>query len=91
MQKTGEKYMAWRSKPFVVDGNRLDQPGRVLEKKNGSLGVTDGPFTESREVLGGYYTIEAASFDEAVKLARDNPHVDFGTIEIREVMARPLS
>jgi hypothetical protein len=36
--------------------------------------------------MGGYYTIEAANFDEAVKLAADNPHVNFGTIEIREVI-----
>jgi hypothetical protein len=90
MQKTAEKYMAWRNKPFVVDGHRLDATGRTLRKQNGNVSVTDGPFSESREVLGGYYTVEAASFDEAIKLAKDNPHVDFGTIEIREVVARPM-
>jgi len=90
MQKATEKYMAWRKKPFVVDGQRLDQPGRVMQKKNGSAAtVTDGPFSESREVLGGYYTIEASSFDEAVKLLHDHPHVDFGSIEIRQVFAPP--
>jgi hypothetical protein len=89
MQKTGEKYMAWRKKPFVVDGQRLDDPGRVLKKKNGSVAITDGPFSESREVLGGYYTIEASSFDEAIELLHDHPHVDFGSIEVREVFAAP--
>jgi hypothetical protein len=90
MQKSVEKYMAWRKKPFVVDGHRLEQPGRVMQKKNGSAAtVTDGPFSESREVLGGYYTIEASSFDEAVKLLHDHPHVDFGSIEIRQVFAPP--
>lgn len=89
MQKVGEKYMAWRNKPFTVDGQRLDQPGRVLQKKDGSVSITDGPFAEGREVLGGYYTIEAVDFDEAIKITRDHPHVDFGTIEIREVIARP--
>jgi hypothetical protein len=90
MQKAVEKYLAWRHKPFVVDGQRLDeQSGRVMQKRNGSVRVTDGPFSESREVLGGYYTIEAASFDEAVKLSNDHPHIDFGTIEIREVVVRP--
>jgi hypothetical protein len=89
MQKTIEKYYAWRSKPFVVDGAGLmEKTGRVMQKKNGSVSVTAGPYSESREVMGGYYTIEAANFDEAVKLASDNPHVNFGTIEIREVAHR---
>jgi hypothetical protein len=89
MQKAVERYFAWRNKAFVVDGAGLmDKTGRVIQKKNGSVSVTEGPFSESREVMGGYYTIEAASFEEAVKLSADNPHVDFGTIEIREVIHR---
>jgi hypothetical protein len=90
MQKSMEKYITWMNKPFVVDGKRLDEKtGRLLQKKNGSVAVTDGPFIESREVLGGYYTIKADSFEDAVKLSLDHPHVDFGTVEIREVMVRP--
>jgi hypothetical protein len=89
MQKTTEKYLAWRQKPFTVGGARLDQAGRVIQKKNGSVAVSDGPFSEGREVLGGYYAIEAANFEEAVKIALTNPHVEFGTIEVREVMPRP--
>ena len=86
-QKIIEKYLAWRKRPFVVGGAGLVQKtGRVVQKKNGSASVTDGPFTESAEVMGGFYTIEAANYDEALKLSLDNPHVDFGTIEIREVM-----
>ena len=89
MQKAVEKYFAWRNKPFVMDGAGLmDKTGRVIHKKNGSVSVTEGPFSESKEVMGGYYTIEAVSFEEAVKLSADNPHVDFGTIEIREVIHR---
>jgi hypothetical protein len=90
MQTAVGKYLAWRNKPFVVDGQRLDeQTGRLMQKKNGSVSVTNGPFMEANEVLGGYYTIEAASFEDAVKLSNDHPHIDFGTIEIREVMVRP--
>jgi hypothetical protein len=89
MQKAIEKYFAWRNKPFVVVGAGLtEKTGRVMHKKNGSVSVTEGPFSESKEVIGGYYAIEAANFDEAVKLSLDNPHVDFGTIEIREVIAQ---
>ncbi|HEY0785196.1 MAG TPA: YciI family protein [Acidobacteriaceae bacterium] len=87
MQRALEKYVAWRKKPFVVDGRRLnEQTGKVMQKRNGSVTVTDGPYTESREVLGGYYTIEAVNLDEALQLSLDHPHVDFGSIEIREVM-----
>ena len=89
MQKTIEKYFAWRNRPFVVDGAGLvEKTGRVLQKKNGNVSVTAGPYSESKEVMGGYYTIEAANFEEAVKLSADNPHVDFGTVEIREVNHR---
>jgi hypothetical protein len=89
MQKVTEKYLAWRNKSFVVGGAGLvPTTGRVMQKKNGSVSVTAGPFTESKEVMAGFYTIEAASFEEAAKLSADNPHVDFGTIEIREVMQK---
>jgi hypothetical protein len=66
----------------------VEKTGRVLQKKNRSVSVTAGPYSESTEVMGGYYTIQAANFEEAVKLSSDNPHVDFGTIEIREVNHR---
>ena len=45
--------------------------------------VHDGPFAEAREQLGGFYLIEAANYDEAVKLAMDHPHLEYGgTIEV---------
>jgi hypothetical protein len=91
MQRTTERYMEWRNRPFVVGGQRLDMAGRFMAKKDGKISVTDGPFSESREVLGGYFAIEAKDFDEAVALSMDNPHTNFGTIEIREVMFMPES
>jgi hypothetical protein len=89
MQRTMERYIAWRNRPFVVGSNRLELTGRVMHRKDGKIGVTDGPFSESREVLGGYFAIEAKDYAEAVALTMDHPHTDFGTIEIREVMPRP--
>lgn len=38
-----------------------------------------------KEIVGGYYVIEARSYDEALRLAADSPHLEFGTIELREV------
>ena len=48
--------------------------------------VTDGPFAETREQLGGYYLIDAADLDEAIRIAERIPPARFGTIEIRPVM-----
>ena len=91
MQKAIEKYMAWgarlRTAGVLVASDKLtDEPGRVVWGKNGQLRVTDGPFSEAKEVLGGYYTIKAASYDGAVEQVRDCPHLEYGgTIEIRQV------
>jgi hypothetical protein len=51
----------------------------------GSFTVTDGPFVESKEALGGYYLIEAADLDAAVAVAQDIP-MPFGGVEVRPVM-----
>jgi hypothetical protein len=87
MQKATEKYMAWTKKPYTVDSNRLaGDPGRVIRPSGGRPVVKDGPYSETKEVLGGYYTIEAANYDEAVKLALEHPHLEYGgTVEVRQV------
>ncbi|HEV3141887.1 MAG TPA: YciI family protein [Vicinamibacterales bacterium] len=89
MQKAIEKYSAWTKKPFTKDSKRLaDDPGRVIRSQNGKARVADGPYSETKEVLGGYYTIEAANYDEAVTLALEHPHLEHGgTIEVRAVWA----
>jgi hypothetical protein len=54
--------------------------------RDGKRFVTDGPFAETREQLGGYYLIEANDLDEAIRIAERIPPARFGTIEIRPVM-----
>lgn len=85
MQKAIEKYMAWTKKS--IDSKRLGTDvGKVIRAQGGKPRVTDGPYSETKEVLGGYYTIEAANYDEAVKKALTHPHVEYGlTVEIRQV------
>src|SRR5579862_4347181 len=79
MQKATEKYMAWMTKPFTVDGKRLtDDAGKVLRSDRGKPRAADGPYSETKEVLGGYYTIEAADYDEAVRLALEHPQLEYG-------------
>ena len=87
MQQALQKFWAWRNKPFNRDGHRLtDDPGRIMRGKNGQVRTADGPYSETKEILGGYYTIEAADYDEAVRLAQDHPTLEYGgTIEVRQV------
>jgi hypothetical protein len=54
--------------------------------REGRRVVTDGPFAETREQLGGYYVIEAKDLDEAISIAEKVPPVKFGTVEIRPVL-----
>jgi hypothetical protein len=54
--------------------------------RDGRRVVTDGPFAETREQLGGYYVIEAKDLDDAISIAERVPPAKFGTVEIRPVM-----
>jgi hypothetical protein len=54
--------------------------------RGGKRLITDGPFAETREQLGGYYVIEAKDLDEAISIAERVPPAKFGTVEIRPVM-----
>jgi hypothetical protein len=54
--------------------------------RSGKRLVTDGPFAETREQLGGFYLVEAGDLDEAIAIAERIPPAKFGTIEIRPVM-----
>jgi hypothetical protein len=71
----------------LVGGNRL-QPiatATTVRVRDGKTQITDGPFAETREQLGGYYLVEAKDLDEATKLAARIPGARVGSIEIRPV------
>lgn len=91
IQKAIEKYVAWgdklRDAGVLVGSDKLaDDPGKVVRRRGGSADVTDGPYSETKEILGGHFTVRAASYDEAVALTRDCPHLDYGgTIEVRQI------
>ncbi|HYK20754.1 MAG TPA: YciI family protein [Pyrinomonadaceae bacterium] len=57
-----------------------------LRMRNGKRLITDGPFAETREQLGGYYLIDARDLDEAMSIAERIPVAKVGTIEIRPVL-----
>jgi hypothetical protein len=62
---------------------------RSVRVREGKRLVTDGPFAETREQLGGYYLIEAKNLDEAIGIAARIPSARLGTIEVRPVLEMP--
>ena len=93
-QKAMEKYFAFgqklRSKNIWISSHKLaDEPGRVLRSDGGKTVAIDGPYSETKEWLGGYYLIDVPSYEAAAEVARECPILEYGgTIEVREVDAR---
>jgi hypothetical protein len=77
----------------MVGGDPLQPPSTAttVRASGGELLTSDGPFTETKEWLGGYYKIEVDSLDEAIEWARKVPSVAFGgSIEIRPLAPMPV-
>jgi len=70
---------------IALDGLHPDSKGARISFNGGKPMVTDGPFTEAKEVIGGYWMIQAKSKEEAVAWARRVPAADGDVIEIRQV------
>jgi len=72
----------------LVDGEGLQgiDTATSLRIKSGKVETMDGPFAETREYLGGYYVIDVADLDAALKYAELIPSAKFGTIEVRPLM-----
>ena len=58
----------------------------TVRVRDGKIAITDGPFAETREQLGGFYLVEAKDLDEATKIAARIPSARLGSIEIRPIM-----
>ena len=72
----------------IMQGGAALRPvatARTVRVRDGRATVSDGPFAETREQLGGYYLIEAKDLDEATKIAMRIPSARTGSIEIRPV------
>lgn len=90
---SGAKVMAWfeehtRAGRFVQGAGRRLQPpatAKTVDLDSGRAVVTDGPFAETKEQIGGYAVINAASIEEAIELARSWPGLEGTKLEIRPV------
>jgi len=60
----------------------------TVRMRNGKLSVSDGPFSETKEVLGGFILIDAVDLNEAIKIASKIPLARVGTVEVRPVLTR---
>jgi hypothetical protein len=85
------EYMAIRETPGVLGGERL-QPvatATTVRVKNGETLLTDGPFVDAKEHLGGYFLVEAGDIDAALEIAARIPAARMGgAIEVRPLMER---
>ena len=59
------------------------QAATTIRVRNGTMSITDGPFAETKEQLGGFYLIEARDLNEAIRLASRMPPARVGSIEVR--------
>lgn len=83
------KWLAWVDRLTKQDrylaGEPLLPSGKTVSGKGKT--VTDGPFAESKEVIGGFFIVNAKNYEEAVQIAKDSPDFEFGgSVEVREVM-----
>ncbi len=85
------EYEAWGGKLAAEGrlslGQKLtDQGGKVIWPRGGNkVEVKDGPYVETKEVVGGVYILKADSYDHAVALCDGHPNLRFGSIEVREL------
>ena len=88
MQAQMGKWMAWidklRKSDRYLAGEPLLPGGKLVTSKRT---VTDGPYTEGKEVVGGFFIIKAKDFDEAVSICDDYPDFNHGaTVQVRQIM-----
>jgi hypothetical protein len=88
-----QRYMEFSDHGEVVGGAELQatDAATTVRVRDGDRLVTDGPYAEVKEALGGFYILECNSIDEACKLAAEIPAAETGAIEVRPVYVREES
>jgi hypothetical protein len=80
-----------RAKGVMIGGDQLaaSSDATTVRVRDGETLVTDGPFAETKEQLGGYYLIEVESLDDAIEWAAKIPGARYGVIEVRPIVTQP--
>jgi hypothetical protein len=96
LQNIVERYALW-TKGLAADGRLVggqklrEREGRVVKRQGDQTSVIDGPYAELKEVIGGVFHINAEHYDDAVQIARNCPHLDYGgAIEVRAIERQAL-
>ena len=91
MEETVAYCEALKKSGHLIGVEALDsvQTAMAVRVRNGKLSVTDGPFAETKEQVGGYFLIEARDVNEAIQVASKVPSVRFGTMEVRPIRDFP--
>ena len=87
------EYTSWLLREGIHSaGERLatSSSATTVRVRDGARLITDGPYTETKEVLGGYYIIECENLDEALEAAARCPAALGGSIEVRPIIGMPL-
>ena len=86
LQNIMMEYKAWVEQlgGNYLGGQRLEDNGAVLTSKTDQI-VTDGPFLEAKEIIAGFFMIQAENQEEANKIALYSPHLGLYTIEVRPI------
>jgi hypothetical protein len=88
MQQVIDQWMNWfnglKENGTALAGNPLEPEGKIVSGKNRA--VSDGPFAEAKETIGGYFLLKVATMDEAVAIAKQCPGLPYGIrVEVRPV------
>jgi hypothetical protein len=88
MPKWNALFEWFGEKGIEADGLELDDiaNARVVRTENGASVVSDGPFAETKEVLGGYFVVDCKDLDQAIEIAERVPLVSRGSVEIRPLV-----
>ncbi len=89
LQEVVDRWMAWfdrlTKEGKVLGGHPLENTGKLVSGKGGQT-ISDGPFAESKEAIGGYFMLAECTFEEALAIARENPALEHGlVVEVRPV------
>jgi hypothetical protein len=74
-----------KERGVLMSADSLVTAGVRMQKRNGRTTLTDGPFAEAKEMIGGYFLLDCATREEAIAIAAECPAVEWCTVEIREV------
>jgi hypothetical protein len=87
-EMAGYQAFGQKNRTAIKGGNALQPTGtaRTVRVRDGRAATTDGPFAETKEQLGGYFLVEAASADEAASMASEIPGARYGCVEVRPIM-----